>query len=194
MVLNQLHRKKMDPNREFADATQGSSVAAAAFNDYHGFINQTAASSSEPWLFLDIHGHTHAEQKAELGYLVYSSRLRSGDFTAEDTSIRSLVSRWLHLVSVEDALRGFCSLGAFMNSAGLRATPSPDEGAPAQGEAYFSGGYSTKIHGSRAGGTMDAIQIEIAREHRAGAGRPAFVAGLSQAVHDFWLTGMPNLG
>ncbi|ELU06908.1 hypothetical protein CAPTEDRAFT_229272 [Capitella teleta] len=185
LVLNQIHRKKMDPNRPLDDAAQGSRPAVLAFFEYHGFINATVYSFCGPSLFIDIHGHTHAKQRAELGYLVYSSRLRSGDFGPEDTSINSLVFHQRSHVTFENLLRGQRSLGGFMNREGLRATPSPNDRAPAPGDSYFSGGYSVQLHGSRSEGTMDAIQIEISREQRSDAGRPAFVEGLAKALRNF---------
>ena len=49
---------------------------------------------------------------------------------------------------------------------GFASVPSPGDPAPAPADEYFNGGYITERHGSSAGGTVDAIQIEA---NRAGA-------------------------
>jgi hypothetical protein len=69
----------------------------------------------------------------------------------------------------------------------LRAVPSPTDAAPLAGEEYFNGGYNTARHGSLAGGSLDAIQIE---SHFAGirdseTNRVAFARVLSSALRTY---------
>jgi hypothetical protein len=61
--------------------------------------------------------------------------------------------------------------------------PSPGDPDPG-GAAYFSGGYNTWRHGSREGGTVSGIQVEM---HYPGVrdteeSREAFAAGLAIAI------------
>lgn len=61
--------------------------------------------------------------------------------------------------SLADVLRGPESLGALLHSEGYWAIPSPEH--PEPGTDYFDGGYSVYRHGSRRGGGVDAVQIEV---------------------------------
>ena len=70
VVINNLHRSKLDANRDKPEATFGEEVPEVAWNEYHNFIDRAKAEISEPGLFIDVHGHGHANNWAELGYLI----------------------------------------------------------------------------------------------------------------------------
>ena len=53
-------------------------------------------------------------------------------------------------------------------SLGYRAVPSPKQPVPGD-DKYYRGGYITQIHGSREGGLVDAVQVEVPGEIRYGA-------------------------
>ena len=116
-------------------------------------------------LFLDIHGHGHDNDWAELGYTLSGSDLDNDDFEMEDTSILNLGEYTKDDHLFDDLLRGDVSYGFYLEAEGYESVPSPTNRGP-DGQSYFSGGYNTKRHGSKAGGTIDAIQIESARVHR----------------------------
>ena len=73
--MNNLHRSKLDPNREKEEATFGEPYAIFGFRKYHKSIEQAKATFDGPGLFLDIHGHGHDIQRTELGYMVIFSFL-----------------------------------------------------------------------------------------------------------------------
>ena len=100
----------------------------------------------------------------------------------DDTSIKYLLSRTS--LSMNAVLRGNQSFGHFLEAQGYSSVPSPTHNGPA-GEKYFSGGYNTKIHGSRDGGSIDAIQIESARINRNLPERTSYAAALAQTVVNF---------
>ena len=185
IVLNQLHRTRLDANREKPEATLGVPEVERVFDKYQAFIEEAKNKICGRGLFVDIHGHGHPKQRAELGYLVWSSRLRSGDFEASDTSINSLAWHVSPKVSFMELLRGRESLGGFLEARGYQAVPSPANPAPSSGDVYFSGGYNTQVHGSKHGGDIDAVQIEVARQQRDDAGRPGFVEALAQAIKQY---------
>lgn len=179
-VMNLLHRIKLDPNREVNEATFGVPLAVEAFNEYHANIAQERANIAGPGLYIDIHGHGHSIQRAELGYLVSGAELDSGNpIDPATTSIRSVAGRFGG--NFNDLLRGTASFGGLLASAGFRAVPSPAEPGPS-GQSYFPGGYSTEIHGSRDGGLIDAIQIESPSDFRNLPTRSAYVAALVDVI------------
>ena len=54
-----------------------------------------------------------------------------------------------------------------MTNLGYSSVPSQTNPDP-NGGGYYSGGYNTQRHGSKNGGTIDAIQIESPRDVRFG--------------------------
>ena len=70
LVINNLHREKLDPNRPRAEATFDDPNADLAYTTYHENIEKAKSSFDGPGLFLDIHGHGHDIQRTELGYQV----------------------------------------------------------------------------------------------------------------------------
>ena len=101
---------------------------------------------------------------SELGYLISKSRLNSGKtLDAAESSIRSLVFR--KDKSLEELLWGNNSLGYLLQNQGFASCPSPKQHSPGN-QKYFNGGYITKTYGSKNGGVVDAIQIEIPSEVR----------------------------
>ena len=75
LVINHLHRKKLDANRDIGEAALGNAIAEEAFNEFHQCINEAKETIKADdcvdgtGLFLDIHGHGHPNNWAELGKL-----------------------------------------------------------------------------------------------------------------------------
>lgn len=166
LVLVRLRRTKLDANREIVEAAQGHPLAERAWREYHGFIDaaKVAASAAVPRPFyVDVHGHGHAIQRLELGYLLTAANLDQTDATlnasstfANASSIRGLAGG---ATPFAELLRGVTSLGGRFAAEGFAAVPSPATPAPGA-DPYFNGGYSTARHGSRSGGSVDAVQLE----------------------------------
>lgn len=168
MIISRLHRSKLDPNREIKEAAQGDAVAEQAWHDWQGFIVKAKSRVMEQFgvgLYIDLHGQRHPEARVELGYMISPEKLRESDevldkatLTIRASSIRELDQR--SPASFIELLRGKTSLGGMLQARGYNAVPSPDIHAPKEGELYFRGGYNTDTHGSREGGTINALQIE----------------------------------
>ncbi len=175
LVINRLQRAKLDPNREVIEATDGNTAMVPTWQAYHTFIDSARGritTSPGRGLLLDLHGHGHAILRLELGYTIAASDLRLSDaaLTTSGAVARSSIARLAVLDVARSApvalLRGPTSLGALFVANGFPAVPSPSDPAPAAADLYFDGGYTTDRHGSAAGGTVDAVQIEA---HRVGA-------------------------
>jgi len=190
LVLCRLARTKLDANREINEAAQGSAAAELAWREWHGFL-EAASAAVDTGLYLDLHGHGHAVPRVELGYLLAGSDLALSDAQlntaaiANRSSIRAVAGR--SSSGLVGLLRGPSSLGALLESRGFPAVPSPSQPAPGN-DPYFTGGYDTDRHGSRHGGQVDAIQLEI---HRVGARDTeanwrAFGAALAGALQDYF--------
>ena len=189
-VVNLLHRRKLDANRPVDEATFGDPEAVDAYNAYHGDIaDERAAIAPGKGLYIDIHGHGHSIQRAELGYLVSADELNSGNpIDPTTTSIRDLA---LVVGGVFDRLlRRDISFGGFLEAEGFAAVPSPSDLGPGTA-SYFSGGYSTETHGSVYGGGVDGIQIESPSSFRELPTRNAYVTALVNTIANYLATNFP---
>jgi hypothetical protein len=171
IIINLLHRKKFDANRDIGDAADGNPTVEQAWNAYHGFIDAAKSKSVTDYgrgLFLDIHGHGHTIQRIELGYLLSRSELQLSDSNLNtntyinQSSVRKLVASNILSNSHADLLRGANSFGNLLANAGFPSVPSQNIPFPLTTEPYYDGGYNTQRHGSRDNnGPIDAIQIEL---------------------------------
>ena len=193
LVINNIHRSKMDPNRELADAAQGNREAIAAFNAYHDTIRKAMSTfGGKPGLVIDIHGQGHKKNSTEIGYLIKKAALNSGKFANSELSIKSLVRR--ENIKLDDFLFGQRSLGALFEESGYKAVPSPRQPSPGP-DLYYRGGYTTQVHGSK-GGVVDAIQLEIPGEIRMDGGegvRTQFSTTLATILERYFSTNYEKL-
>ena len=186
MVINKLRRRKMDANRDRDQASFNVDKAAEAWDEYHGYIQQTrsAIQTMGPGILFDIHGHAKPQEWAMLGYLIYSQRLEDGKFSYRVASIKSLIRR-RGVSNFNKVLRGSDSFGDYLSEEGFPSVPSSTYPTPL-GYSYFSGGYTTRMYGSRDGGTVDAIQIESPRTFRYGR-YDHYIKALACAIERFFV-------
>lgn len=195
LVICRVHRVKVDCNRSIGEAAQGDPLAEALWHAYHGAIARAREEVESAWgagLFLDIHGHSHPAARIELGYRLRRQELDLADEALdtlpeilERVSARELAGRSPETLSA--LLRGPRSLGGLLEARGFPCVPSPSVPTPGA-EPFFSGGYSVETHGSRVGGTVSAIQIELPRRVvRETAGtRQAFAKALAGALGPYF--------
>lgn len=169
VIYCNLHRIKLDANRDLWEAALGNPDAGAAWHEYHRFIDSAKVAITRSFgkgFFVDLHGHGHDIERLEMGYMLSATILRGSDVTLEDvsvvnsSSIRNLVSDNLKELNHADLIRGSYSLGTLVEARMYRSVPSIYDPFPLSGESYFSGGYNTGRHGSSGGGTIDGVQIE----------------------------------
>merc|ERR1712106_918499 len=189
LIINNIHRSKMDPNRVIEDAAQGHTVAIEAFNAYHNTIKQAKSTvGAKPGLLIDFHGQGHGKNSTEIGYLIKKAELNSGNFGNSEIGIHALVKR--KNAKVDDFIFGERSLGDLFESAGYKAVPSPRQPSPKK-DLYFRGGYTAQVHGSRNRGVIDAIQLEFPGELRIDGGkekRTKFSNSLATIIKEYYTT------
>ncbi len=168
VIINRLARSRLDANREIDEASCGNAAARVAWQEWHAFIDiaksSAVASSGRGWLE-DLHGHGHAIQRLELGYLITKAELDEPDSLLESRENSSSVRQ----LSIDDSsttfaelIRGPESLGALFAAEGYPSIPSPTDTMPL-GTDYFNGGYNSRRHGCVDGGEICAIQVEANR-------------------------------
>gem|GEM_PF-2285496 len=198
VIICHLHRRKLDANREIVEGAQGIPAAEQAWNEYQNFI-QTAKDAilgqQNRGILIDLHGHGHTIQRLELGYLLSGSQLRLTDAQlatptyTDQASIRNLVNNNPNNYNLSELLRGTYALGTLLRLGGYPSVPSDNDPAPAVGDSYFSGGYTTDFFGSVSTGALDAIQIECnftgVRDNA--ANREQFAGVLADALETYLL-------
>jgi hypothetical protein len=176
IIINHLARSRLDANRTMQEAACNDAEAIIALNEWHQAIDAAKSavlqSAGKGW-YMDMHGHGHAIQRLELGYLLTGSQLDMSDATLdaqiayEDTTGIRTISRDSPL-AFSALLRGPTSLGSLYATNGFPSVPSAANPGPA-GATYFSGGDNTRRHtcgaeanafGGTTGGNICGVQIE----------------------------------
>jgi N-formylglutamate amidohydrolase len=169
IIINRLHRKKLDANREIVEAANGSADAEVAWQEWHQYIQAAKNDIVKRYgrgILIDLHGHGHTIQRLELGYLLNGSDFRLSDSIIstpqyrDRSSIKNLVLNNLNGFNAAQLIRGTFALGTLLAAKNFPAVPSQQDLAPNVGDDYFNGGYNTVRHGSRDSTKIDAIQIE----------------------------------
>jgi len=172
VILCKLKRTKLDANRDSIEAAQENKYALRAWQEYHHYIEvakKKITNDQGSGLFLDIHGHGinpdgFYDLRTWLGYLISSEELDQSDGLLNTNSYqsKSSISAWVDSSSYSfiEVLRGKVSFGSILDSLGYKSLPSINDLSP-DGMRYFSGGYNTARHGSRSGGVISSIQIEL---------------------------------
>ena len=195
VIINNLHRTRLDPNRNISEAANGNKNAELAWNEFQSSIDSANAQLTKKFgkgLYIDLHGHRHAIERCELGYLLSSEELQlendllNSESFAEYSSIRNLIGHNKNSFTYAELVRGKYCLGALLEEKGYPCVPSLKHPFPKPDEPYFSGGYNTTRHGSSSGGTIDGIQIELDEALRSDPRRREQLAiDLSSVLVDF---------
>uniref|UniRef100_A0A7M5XCK0 Uncharacterized protein n=1 Tax=Clytia hemisphaerica TaxID=252671 RepID=A0A7M5XCK0_9CNID len=161
---NNLHRSRIDANREIHESTYDFPSMVETYGEYHEIIQKACDKIQGPGIFIDMHGHTG--QDFTNPFFVLGYNIEQVDFANEtltdssECTIKNLIKR--SESSMEEIIRGEKSLGYFLADKGYtRVMPSPAVKDPSKYMGYFKGGYNVQKYGSIDGGEIDAIQIEI---------------------------------
>jgi hypothetical protein len=167
VIICNLHRKKLDANRNIEEAAQGNIHAIKAWDEYQKYINlakKTVTDQYKAGLLLDIHGYGREGEIIILGYSISGNVFN----TLSDEEINKLMIRKRSSISslagstkmsYSALLHGSSSLGTLFEEYLYPAVPSLKNPKPGSSE-YFGGGFTVYSHGSFNGGKIDAILIE----------------------------------
>lgn len=160
IIINNLNRKKLDPNREVSEATCDNANAEFFWNAWHGFIDQASASVEANWgkgIYIDLHGQSHSVPRIEVGYNISSSELNSSNLNdtpiINASTIKNLEANNLNNYNHEALVRGANSLGElFQNASGTFYANNNDPLCGLYGGSGYRALPSNSYHGS---GTCD---------------------------------------
>ncbi len=193
LVINLLHRRKLDANRPAEEAAEGDPVALEAWTEFHRFIEEAKAYALEQFgwgFYIDLHGHSHDHGRVELGYALSAEALRLSDDQLDrhvlESTLKPVCPAPGEQGGLAALLRGPRSLGTLLEARGVPSVPSSKAPAPLAGWAYFSGGYNVERHGALGGGTVHGVQVEVSRDWRTSpAGLSSFARAFAGALAEF---------
>lgn len=193
VVLNHLHRSKLDANRAMSLAAQGDQNAIAAWKAFHQYIDdaKVQVAKNGSGLVLDIHGNAHRPQRTEVGLLLSGKDFETDDLEklVDKSSIRALVRSGK--ATMKELTTGDGALGTLLNQNGFTATPSKAYPNPVNTNdfpdgRYFNGGYNTARHGSRFSGNISAIQLEFNQDVRMNdKKREVYAKSIARSITEF---------
>jgi hypothetical protein len=193
IILNHLHRSKLDANRSIGMAAQEDSNAVAAWKAFHQYIDNAKAQveKSNGGLVLDIHGNAHRPQRTEVGFLLKANDFLKSDLEnfAQKSSVAAMVKSGK--ASFNELVKGEHALGTLLNDKVFVTTPSkvnplPNDSLKFPDRKYFNGGYNTARHGSKFGGNISAMQLEFNQEVRTDdKTRSAYARSIANAINLF---------
>eukprot|EP01084_Bolivina_argentea_P076751 139129_1 len=211
LVLSNLHRSKLDPNREIFEAAQGNAKSIKAWKEINlKWVPQAAQRNKDRCdfggLVLDIHGqaknnYSHIGYKlgwkSSSNYVINDSILTDNHLNG--ISIKSLIEG-KDGATITDAVRGIKSFQYYLDQElagtvndfdtiplrdGTFMAPSPTS----SNFYYYAGGHSLSLFGSQNSSSItDAIQIEIPGQIRWNTGsadRDIFCNSLANAITNY---------
>lgn len=196
IVICNISRKKIDQNREIEVATCGNEEMKKVWNNYHNYLDTAISLATKQFgscTFIDLHGHGHAKQRIEIGYLIKAEDLIALGTKKEDSSLK-LTSSLNNLpikdekaISFKELMTGEQSFGTLMANQGIAAVPSKQDPFPVGDDKYFNGGYNTKRYTSINYPKISGWQIESNYKGvRDEAGRPLFAKAFVNTMSE-WL-------
>jgi Secretion system C-terminal sorting domain len=125
VIINNLHRSKLDPNREQNEATCSDADALFYWNAFHNFIDQASTTVMNEFgkgLYIDLHGQSHSVPRIEAGYNISATDLNNTTTnhlnTVTNSTITHLVANNLGGLTQEELVRGPNSLGGIFRDTG----------------------------------------------------------------------------
>jgi N-formylglutamate amidohydrolase len=174
LVVAYFHRKCVDVNRPGNDAFE-SDLAKPYYDAYHQALAAAHAAVVKRYgrgILIDLHGQAADKDAIFRG-------------TNNLKSVTHLVNR-----SGKGALLG---KGGLLGELGLRnRTLIPANDSDSTEDPRFAGGYITQTYGSRQGGTVDAVQLELGSSLRRAPGRDEFANDLAEALAAFSARYLPG--
>jgi len=172
LIVSQLKRSKLDPNRNLADGACGNTEAETAWNEFHQYIEVAQDNANQQYnkqsFFIDLHGHGNPIQRIELGYLLYDYELLLSDSILNTekyinySSIKNLAEKNPNNFTHAELLRGSESFGTLLSNHYYSAVPSQNLPSPDISSNYFSGGYTIANHTCyKAGIEINGLQMEL---------------------------------
>ena len=172
-VMARVHRRFLDVNRRPTDAYE-SEKARLVYDLYHQSLSGMKTEIARRWDFgilIDLHG-----QSAKPNTIIRG--------TQNGQTTRHLITRF-----GQPALSGPASLLGHLDQQGFNVLPEVGTNNP---EKEYTGGYIVIQHGSKSGGSLDAIQLEIGRNLRTNQSIDRTANRIAKAIVNYSKAHLPS--
>lgn len=172
VIINLLHRSKLDANRRIEVAAQGDKNSEKAWNAFMNYIEdarKTLLANNSSGLLIDMHGNGHTPQRTEVGYLLdkidFTNKKNDLGSLAINSSIYAMVNA---NATMPDLIKGDFAIGTLINTKTSEVV-TPSKAYPEPGNTliftdgeYFNGGYITSRFSSKQGrSNLSSFQLEF---------------------------------
>jgi len=201
VVINHLHRSKLDMNRDIKEATSGNKEAETPWYNYHNYIESALEKAIDEFgfaIFIDLHGHGHDKQRLELGYALTKQEIKENYRHPEKTDELVSKSSLYNLLreknqetgnKLKELFTGEMAFGTLMEDEGIEATPSKQDPYPLEKDSYFTGGYNTRRYTSTNYPKTFGWQIESNYDglRESEGGREKFAQAFAKAINTYMM-------
>ena len=124
IIINNLHRSRLDPNRNESEATCNNATAKLYFDAFHSYIDDASAEITTNYgkgLYIDLHGQSHSIPRIEAGYNLQSNAYDNNLNTTNNlnaVTVKNLIENNIQNLGFDDIVRGTQSLGGLMQTTG----------------------------------------------------------------------------
>ncbi len=123
IIINNLRRSKLDPNRIESVATCNNAVTVPYFTAYNDYIDDAVATIMADYgkgLYIDLHGQSHTPVRIDVGYNISTSTLDVGPLSnsIDYSTIENLKNDNLQNLTLDELVRGSDSFGQLLQTTG----------------------------------------------------------------------------
>lgn len=190
IIISHIARKHVDQNRELNNgATCGDVRVEKPWYSFHNYVDSAlnlATKDGQRAMYIDLHGHGHANKRLEIGYNLDKYELANilADKFSESSKAHSLKNllKLEKSIDFKAILFGEKAFGTFLVNNGVPATPSLQDLVATKDEAFFSGGDNTRRFTGTKYPNVFGLQIESDGVSRSTARRTAVAMGISESI------------
>ena len=167
LVVAHFERKYADVNRPVEEGVEDA-AAKPYYEAFHRYLKDSRDAVQKDWgrgLLIDLHGQAADKDAIFRG-------------TNDGKTTRHLIDRF-----GQAAVTGDKGILGQLAKAGYTVLPKND--SKEKENPFYSGGHIVATYGSKADGSVDAIQLELGGMQRTRAGMDAFAKDLAEAVAAF---------
>lgn len=197
MVVNNLHRIKMDPNKKSELCCKSKNETSnKAYTDYHSFISKSfhqnfmKKNRLKRGLLIDIQGHLSSDNWIEINYLLTSNYLNNNKQLKEKekSSICNLASNSTY--TFENLVRGKVSLGNLLETRlmPIKVIPSLSNIRPNKKPYQNNSVFIIETYGSKSCNetNLNAMQLQLPAFMRSNSNYERYAHNIALAIFDYY--------
>ena len=182
VIMNRYHIRNVDVSVPKAPGTANDAIAGRIWDQFHCYIDYVENQSNTS-LIIELHESMNWDKTMEFGYLLDQTNWHFDDANRVNTSLHVATT----YNTLLDVIVGHQSLGGQMQNSGYNSVPSHHNVCfPPEKNKYKSGSYITRVHGSSAETSVDAVYVEVPSSFIRYGRIQQFSRDFAAAIVQFW--------